>query len=897
MKKHYFLILLVSLSNFLNSQVINIPDAAIKKMLLSANEYQSIAMNSSGQNIKIDTNNNGEIEVEEALKVSMLRFDFSNTSLSNILDFTGINKFTSLHVLSFRKIWASTVDLRELLDLEEVSLYDSSISSLDVSGLKKLIRLRCPLNGISNIGLNSCDALKELTIYGNNLSTLDVSSCEKLENLNCSSNLLTSLNVEGLAYLKEVSCNQNKIRSFNFGNTSNIETLYCEENGMTTLDVSMLSKIKYLYCSKNELVSINIKELKNLQTFNCSVNKLISLDVTSLTNLSYFYCGDNLLSTLFVNNLTNLGVIDCTQNKLTSLDLTNLVKLTRLECSKNEITSLDFKSMNSEYNDFVLFCAQNKFSTLDLSSLKRISSLYCPYNPLLETINIKNGGKYPDNDTNLDFSNNPNLNYICQDDNEIYLVQDQIQKYGYKNCTVNSYCSFVPGGKIYIIDTKNRFDTNNNGCDELDIVFPNLKLKVSGEIGSDNYFYNNLGTSSIPVPEGNYTLTPILENPDYYTVSPESVVIDFPSQVSPFKQSFCVISKGSHTDLEISILPVTTSVPGFDSKFKIVFKNKGNFTQSGTVKFKFNDAVLDYISTNIIFSTHVGNDISWNFSNLLPFESREIDVTFRLNKPTDTPALNSGDVLNFTAEILSQSNDETPNDNTFTLNQTVVGSYDPNDKICLEGEVITPSLIGEYVHYMIRFENTGTYKAQNIVVKDMIDLSKFDISTLVPTSSSHSFVTKISEGNKVEFIFEGINLPFDDATNDGYIAFKIKTKPTLKVDDSFTNDANIYFDYNFPILTNKATSTFKSTLTTQDFDFSNYFALYPNPSSQILNISKTENIDIQSFEIYDVLGQIVLAIPNAKITSSIDISRLRAGNYFIKVKSDKGSASMKFIKN
>ena len=33
------------------------------------------------------------------------------------------------------------------------------------------------------------------------------------------------------------------------------------------------------------------------------------------------------------------------------------------------------------------------------------------------------------------------------------------------------------------------------------------------------------------------------------------------------------------------------------------------------------------------------------------------------------------------------------------------------------------------------------------------------------------------EGNKVEFIFEGIHLPFDDANNDGYVAFKIKTKP------------------------------------------------------------------------------------------------------------------------
>jgi hypothetical protein len=82
----------------------------------------------------------------------------------------------------------------------------------------------------------------------------------------------------------------------------------------------------------------------------------------------------------------------------------------------------------------------------------------------------------------------------------------------------------------------------------------------------------------------------------------------------------------------------------------------------------------------------------------------------------------------------------------------------------------------------------------------MIDLAKFDIATLVPLKSSHDFFTRIN-GNKVEFIFENINLDFNDATNDGYVVFKIKTKPTLVVGNTFTNNANIYFDYNFPITT------------------------------------------------------------------------------------------------
>jgi len=204
--------------------------------------------------------------------------------------------------------------------------------------------------------------------------------------------------------------------------------------------------------------------------------------------------------------------------------------------------------------------------------------------------------------------------------------------------------------------------------------------------------------------------------------------------------------------------------------------------------------------------------------------------------------------------------------------------------------------IGQYVHYMIRFENNGTANAQNIVVKDMIDLSKFDISTLIPTSASHSFVTNISAVNKVEFIFENINLPFDDANNDGYIAFKIKTLPTLKVGDTFTNDASIYFDYNFPIVTNKESSTFKVSLATQDFEFANYFTLFPNPAKSFLNISMKETIEVKSISIYNTLGQSVLVIPNAEKVSKIDVSSLTSGNYFIKINSDKGILNARFVK-
>ncbi len=63
------------------------------------------------------------------------------------------------------------------------------------------------------------------------------------------------------------------------------------------------------------------------------------------------------------------------------------------------------------------------------------------------------------------------------------------------------------------------------------------------------------------------------------------------------------------------------------------------------------------------------------------------------------------------------------------------------------------------------------FAAENVVITDYIDLSKFDISTLQLTSTSHSCRTAISEGNKVQFIFDKIMLPFTEPEKHGYVAF------------------------------------------------------------------------------------------------------------------------------
>lgn len=843
MKKNYFLIFALFFLNFLSAQVVNIPDAIFKTKLLTASSSIQIAKDLNGNWFKIDSNNDGEIQTSEALQVSHLAIKSSRTS-----SLIGISEFTNLTYLDCQS---------------------NLIVNLDVSNLKKLTKLDCGYNYISTININGLTELESLNCRGNKLQAIDISSLKKIKLFTCTLNAIAAINLTGLFELTELYCNFNEITTLNLNGLNKLTQLNCGNNKISTLDISNLADLVSFYCASNTIYSIKIGSLTKLQTFYADYNNLGSLDLSGLVNLKNLYCNYNSLSSLKLNSLKELEYISCDHNRISTLELDKLTKVVTLAC----------------YNNYL--------KTLDVSNLINLQNLSC-YDNYLTYLNVKNG----QNEPYLVFDGNPGLLYICADEGQTAEIQNILTESRYTKCAVNSYCSFTPGGIYYTIQGSGKYDWNNNGCDISDPAWSNMFLKITDLDGKliSYSIADQKGLYSTHLPLGSYKVTPILENSTYFKTVAQNFDISFPEFASPYNLDFCLEILNPKSDLEIVLVPVVPAVPGFDAKYKIVYKNKGNTTLSGMVNLVFDDSVLDLISANPKVSTEKINNASWNFTNLKPFETKEITLTFNVNTPSERPAVNIGDILNFKVTIESENIDAMPLDNTFTLNQTVVGSYDPNDKTCLEGSVITSSLIGEYVHYMIRFENTGTYPAQNIVVKDMIDLEKFDISTLIPTSSSHSFVTKISEENKVEFIFEGINLPFDNANNDGYIAFKVKTLPTLKVGDSFTNDANIYFDYNFPILTNKATSTFQTTLGTQDFEFSNYFTLYPNPANQVLNINVTKDIEIQSLAIYDILGQLIIAVPNAKSVSTIDVSKLRTGNYFIKVKSDLGSSSMKFIK-
>jgi len=250
---------------------------------------------------------------------------------------------------------------------------------------------------------------------------------------------------------------------------------------------------------------------------------------------------------------------------------------------------------------------------------------------------------------------------------------------------------------------------------------------------------------------------------------------------------------------------------------------------------------------------------------------------------------------NFIADIITVQTDETPGDNTFNCHQTVINAHDPNHKICLEGNTITTSEVGKYLHYNINFENIGTADAVNIVVKDSINLAKLDINSLQLLYASHAVTTKI-RGNAVEFIFQKINLPPSDIQpigGHGNVLFKIKTVDTLVVGDEITNTGNIFFDYNAPIITNEAKTTIAS-LSNGAFIKDETIVIAPNPAKNSITVSAKNKL--QSVLLFDAQGRLLQTVLEHKNTSFLDISKYSKGVYFVKINTEKGSAVEKIIK-
>lgn len=692
------------------------------------------------------------------------------------------------------------------------------------------------------------------------ISTLDVSN----------SSITDMTGISSFTNLNTLICSYNQISSIDCSSLASLATFHCRNNLLSTLNLNGLINLTFIDCSFNSLNNIILVGL-NIGVMNCSNNLLTSIDLTN-SSISQFDCSYNNISNFIFSNSVFSQFV-CSFNSLATLNLTGATISFELDCKNNQISNINFAGNNFS----IILCSNNLLTSIDVSIFSNLTLLRCNDN-LLISIYAKNG-----KNEFIGFNNNPNLILICCDESQIANIQSNANP----SVVVVSYCTFTPGGDYNTIFGTTRYDSNNNGCDISDPVFNFQRIDFTDGTNSGSTFTNNSGNFKIYVQQPNITLTPYFENSTYFNVTPANVNISLPLNNNTAQvQDFCVTPNGIHNDLEIVLTPFGQVTIGEDSNYMIVYKNKGNQILSGNVSLTFDDNKTDFVSSTPNINNQLLNVLTWNYSNLIPFESRIIYLRLNLNG-----TISITDLLLFNATINPVSGDEMPIDNVFELNQPVNFNYFPNSVTCLQGESQDSSEIGNYLHYNIQFENTGTTSVSNVVIKNTIDTAKLDINTIKILNASAPVRTVITN-NIVEFIFEGINLARKSGTppvgGHGDVLFKIKTKPTLTNGDSVLNKANIYFDYNFPIVSNDAITTF-ATLSSQIFNIDESVSVSPNPTNSIINI----NNNVKSIELYDVQARMLETALN---TNVIDISNKTNGIYFLKITTEKGSKIEKVIK-
>lgn len=97
------------------------------------------------------------------------------------------------------------------------------------------------------------------------------------------------------------------------------------------------------------------------------------------------------------------------------------------------------------------------------------------------------------------------------------------------------------------------------------------------------------------------------------------------------------------------------------------------------------------------------------------------------------------------------------------------------------------------------------------------------------------------------------------------------------------------FDPNRHIISNNNTTT---TLSNEAFDLNQSVSLYPNPTSDVLNVMLPNTIILQSVDVYNNLGQLVLKSNESSFSTSV----LNDGIYHVKVKTSEGVIHKNFIK-
>ncbi|MBS3914070.1 MAG: PKD domain-containing protein [Bacteroidetes bacterium] len=346
-------------------------------------------------------------------------------------------------------------------------------------------------------------------------------------------------------------------------------------------------------------------------------------------------------------------------------------------------------------------------------------------------------------------------------------------------------------------------------------------------------------------------------------------------------------------DAEVEILGSlgNTLVRGDAMEFRVRVKNNGDQSLSGLELYVNIDSNLTNFSSVHGFTNVNGNpnNKKLTIASIKAWEIQEYKFVLLVNVNKN----NNGQKRRLNANILFAA-DTFPENNTDTFLGIVRTAHDPNLKTPQPEGIIYYS--PKQIKYTIQFQNEGDYPARNIVLRDTLDY-RFMLKNVIIGSTSHkNFSMEVENGKVLVFKFLEIHLkPKTEVVEGsiGWINFYLNIDRELKIGDSITNRAGIYFDYESVVNTPFAlVKRGDPTTRIREPKLTGEYSVFPNPGNNWIHLScKTGQLGIVRF--YDALGKEIAQYHFTENEKDLDISDISPGIYTLRFAN---SAVLHFMK-
>ncbi|HRH71206.1 MAG TPA: T9SS type A sorting domain-containing protein [Flavobacteriales bacterium] len=415
------------------------------------------------------------------------------------------------------------------------------------------------------------------------------------------------------------------------------------------------------------------------------------------------------------------------------------------------------------------------------------------------------------------------------------------------------------------------------------------EVRVPGQVikvmpGDHTGFTDAEGNYAIMVPYGSYTVG--VASNGFVPICPEQPIAVSTSDVEPIAQALLGDSSIAKLDL-VATMASGPARPGFQVHHALNISNASAYPTGPVSITATLDPLLTYLEADPQPQDVSGNVLTWELPALGVFQWHPINVYSQL--PPDPELL--GDEVSVSVSAHQTEFEPVLTNNQCSLNTTITGSFDPNDKLVRPAELYALDT-DTILDYTIRFQNTGTDTAFTVVVTDTLS-ELLDMGTFLQGPASHPYTVAFKPGRVVEWRFADIQLP-DSVVNEpashGLVSFRIKPAADAVPGTTITNKADIYFDFNPPVRTPAVSvAVALSTGLGRTSRGGSDLIVSPNPTKARIDLRMSDGSLIEEAALLSIDGRSIRRNINGLHQLEWSLDGLSPGTYLVSVRTSAGN--------